>query len=822
MKLFRTVVFFLISLVVISGILIMMIFHYSFKFDSNLYDMASNNLESTYEAINQTFSYQLEAKDNDLQMINVYLNEESNQNTIKKYLKSILSKADIDNFYFVSNNLYYDIDAKLVENENSLSNYNLNQSFRFDGNSFYFILDVEPKKYNNIYYDKIAITYEEKNFLSNFSIKAYKKEYNSGLFLNDGRLLSTIENDFGDYTNIFTLLENFEFKKDNLNIKEEIALKEKGTYELKYNGTNYYLHFDKTRIEGVVLLGLVPCQTIDLSINKMQGDTIVLFGCFGGIVITIIIFICFIYYKKMLVNKNKELRIQNLLFQTISENMDDIFVLLDNKLHPTYVSPNSLRLIGVSPKDIMSNLDNMFECDDSNVTPLLHTAKELKVGQSCSVERRLKNKITGETYWCLDKLYHLKANGDDVYICILADRSKEKKNFDAIEAALDVAKQANQAKTSFLANMSHDLRTPMNAILGFSNLLLDMPVDAKVHDYALRINSSSKILMDLINDILDLTKIEAGKQTLNIASVSIDEIVKKVESIMRPLANKKNIIFNVYKKNIKHMFIEADSLKLIQVFTNVISNSIKYTNDGGLVTFVVNELPQFSKRVGKFEFIIEDNGIGMSDEFLNDIFLPFAREKDRVKNIQGTGLGMPIAKNIIDLFGGTINVSSKKGIGTKFIIKFDFGIGSYKENDECPQKIKQDNIALDGKRILVVEDNEINIILIKEILIKNGVNVDVALNGQEALNKIVEGNIYDCILMDVVMPVMNGYEATRKIRALGSNYAKRVPIIAMTANAFLTDIENAIKVGMNNHISKPIDFNKLLALLKNTIENAID
>lgn len=818
MKIFKTITFFLVSLIAVSSLLMITLFHYALKFNKNLFNMASNNLESTYDAVSQIFSRQIEEKNNDLKMINVYLNDEKDEVTIKKYLKSVITKSDIDDFYFVNDNDFYNIDCKAIFNEASFSSYGMDENFRFDGQTFYFILNVEEKNYHNIKYNKIAITYDEDNFLSNVSIKAYRQECNSGIFLNDGRLLSNLENDFWDYDNIFELLEQFEFKDNDISFAKDISSKKDGTYELRYNNKDYYLHFKKTIIDGVILIGLIPRQAMHLTVSKIQTDTIIMLSGFGGIILSCISLNAFLYYKKKLKIKDKELTTQNILFQTLSENMDDIFVLLDKKLKPVYVSPNSLRLIGVSPVEIKADINKMFECDASNVNPLINNAKNLKIGQSIEVERRLRNNATGETYWCLDKLYHLREKNDDIYICILSDRTKEKKNYEQIETALDVAKQANYAKTSFLANMSHDLRTPMNAILGFSNLLLECDDKTKAKEYASKINSSSKILMDIINDILDLSKIEAGKQTINISNIKIDDILKKIEMVIKPLANKKNITFNIYKKNIIHNDIETDRLKLVQVFTNVISNSVKYTNDGGLVTFLIKELPSESTRVGKYEFIIEDNGIDMSKDFLNDIFLPFAREKDKVKDIQGTGLGMPIAKNIIDLLGGTINVESEENKGTKFTIRFDFGI----VNDSVKvvgQDIAMDNdIDLGGKRILVVEDNEINIILITEILKKNNIIVDIACDGEEGFNKVRLNHNYDCILMDVVMPVMNGYEATRKIRNINSDYAKSVPIIAMTANAFLTDIEDAIKSGMNQHISKPIDFKKLFALLKKVIK----
>lgn len=225
MKMFKTIIFFFVSLVAVSSLLMITLFHYSSKFNRNLFNMASNNLESTYDAVSQIFSRQIEEKNNDLKMINLYLNDEKDEVTIKKYLKSVITKSDIDNFYFVNDNDFYNVDCKAIFNEASFSSYGMDENFRFDGQTFYFILNVEEKNYHNIKYNKIAITYDEDNFLSNVSIKAYRQECNSGIFLNDGRLLSNLENDFWDYDNIFELLDQFEFKHNDISFAKDINSK---------------------------------------------------------------------------------------------------------------------------------------------------------------------------------------------------------------------------------------------------------------------------------------------------------------------------------------------------------------------------------------------------------------------------------------------------------------------------------------------------------------------------------------------------------------------------------------------------------------------
>ena len=815
MKIWKSVILFFISFAIVTSFFVLSIIQYSRQLNKNIFAIASNNLESTYDAIEDLFSRYIKDKGNDLRTIDTYLQQEENEESIQQFLYNITQKESIDNFFFVNDSKYYDVDCNCFDIETKTSLYLLDDGFRYDGNNFYFLIDVEPKIYKDISYNRIAVIQNKDQFLSKLAIKAYKKECNSALIIEDGRILSTFEDDFWGVENVYMLFDKFEmdladsFKNDLKNVKSK-------TYELRYKDTFYYLHYKRTPIDGVYVIGLIPTSTMNLDIEGIRNVTAYSLSLFFGIVFFLILIFAFVYYRRKMGAKNKEIELRRILFDTISENLDDIFILLDKKCNPIYVSPNSFRLLGVAPSEIKNNINAMYDRDESNIRPLIYDASTLEIGKSRSVTRKLKNKLTGEIYWCLDSLYHLKKNNTEVYICILSDRSKEKQSYDHVEQALDLAIQANNAKTSFLANMSHDLRTPMNAILGFSNLLIEEKDQKRIEEYAIKINNSSKLLLELINDILDMSKIEAGKQTLNLSNVEIAALIRNVEIIIKPLAIKKNIKFEVYMDSIIHPFIKADKLKLVQVLTNILSNSIKYTQEFGKVEFRIKENSPVSSHIGKYEFTIKDNGIGMSKEFIDDIFVPFARENNKVKNIQGTGLGMPIAKNIVDLLGGTINVDSEEGKGSIFTIHLDFEFS--KEESIKDVHSKKREYDLSGKRILVVEDNEVNILLIKEILKKSKAQFDIATNGEEAVRMASNDVKYDCILMDVVMPIMNGYEVTRRIRASSNQYLKDIPIVAMTANAFLSDIENARKAGMNCHISKPIDFNRLLELLTDLLK----
>lgn len=529
---------------------------------------------------------------------------------------------------------------------------------------------------------------------------------------------------------------------------------------------------------------------------------------------------------------------------------------------------------------------------------------------------------------------------------------------DAAEQAFRIAEDANRAKSSFLSNMSHDIRTPMNAIVGFASLLSrDASNPDKVREYTKKITASSHHLLGLINDVLDINKIESGKTVLNLSDESIVDIIENIDSIIRPQMKAKGHMFEVYSKDIRHEDLVMDKLRLNQILLNLLSNAVKYTPDGGHVVFTVQELPQYAKQSARYRFIVKDNGYGMSPEYIKNIFSVFTREEDSVTNkIQGTGLGMAITKNLIDLMGGKIQVESEKGKGSTFTVDLNFHISERETDRDFWQKhgitriltvddeevicqnvqMAMENVgvsadyALDGQtaldmavlaereerpysvilidwkmpgidgvetarrirreisknipililssydwaeiedesedsgidaflpkpfflksfrqrvehvlnrglesepeleekaaqsvfcgmHILVAEDNEINSEILSELLSMAGASCDVYENGRlaaDAFERSASGK-YQLILMDVQMPVMNGYEATRTIRDTGHPEARTIPIIAMTANAFVEDIRDALESGMNAHVAKPVD----MAVLEQTVKAVLE
>lgn len=386
--------------------------------------------------------------------------------------------------------------------------------------------------------------------------------------------------------------------------------------------------------------------------------------------------------------------------------------------------------------------------------------------------------------------------------------------------ALRAAQAASNSKTTFLSNMSHDIRTPMNAILGFTTLLLkDADSPEKVREYTGKIAASGRHLLNLINDVLDVSKIESGKMILTIGEFTLDDLVSSVDTIIRPMAAAKNQNFQIQVTGIRHAYLMGDEMRLNQILINLLSNAVKYTQDGGSIWFRITGLGIRSSQFAHIRIEVEDNGYGMTPEYLGTIFEAFTRAENSTTNkVQGTGLGMAITKSIVELMGGTIDVSSKVGEGSLFRVELELRIpDGQAKSDTVPGADLSG--CLEGLKLLVAEDNEINAEILSELLDMEGVSCEIMENGQLAVERFISEKpyVYDAILMDVQMPVMNGYDATRAIRALDREDAKEIPIIAMTANAFAEDVKNALDAGMNAHVAKPID----MELLKRTLNESV-
>ena len=392
---------------------------------------------------------------------------------------------------------------------------------------------------------------------------------------------------------------------------------------------------------------------------------------------------------------------------------------------------------------------------------------------------------------------------------------KLKKAKNITTEALQTAENANKAKTDFLSNMSHDIRTPMNAIIGMTSLIRhDAGNKAKVIEYADKIDISSQHLLGIINDVLDMSKIEAGKTVFKYTDFSILDFITELNTIFHSQIDEKNQTLTIIKENIRHEWVNGDQVHLMQIFSNLVSNAVKYTQEGGKIQFLVEECETKSSVYAKYRFLVSDNGMGMSADFKDTIFDAFTRAESSMTNkIQGTGLGMAITKNLVEAMGGTIDVESELGQGSCFEVLIDLRIAEdrFVSSAEQAEKDEPAGNVLKGMRFLCAEDNELNAEILMELLKIEDAECTICENGKrvlEAFEQSAPGD-YDMILMDVQMPVMNGYEATKAIRRSSHELAKTIPIIAMTANAFSEDIQHSLGAGMNAHVSKPIEMKVL-------------
>ena len=390
---------------------------------------------------------------------------------------------------------------------------------------------------------------------------------------------------------------------------------------------------------------------------------------------------------------------------------------------------------------------------------------------------------------------------------------------DIAAEALQSAERASKAKTDFLANMSHDIRTPMNAIIGITTLMKnELHQPEKLAEHLGKLESSGKLLLGIINDILDMSRIESGKTTLNVEKMNLPQQISQLDSIIRQQAGQRRQTFTV-NTHLQHENVLADPNRLNQVLMNILSNAVKYTPTGGHIRFEVDELPR-NEHYARYRFVVQDDGIGMSEAYQKTLFDPFTREERSGTNkVQGTGLGMAITKNIVDLMGGSINVESTTGKGTRFEVVLEFPVDA--EADTVPKaqvlpEEEEETSPLSGMKFLCAEDNAINAEILEMLLEAKGASCTICSNGQEIVDAFasVKPGEYDMILMDVQMPVMDGLEATRRIRSGENPLGRIIPILAMTANAFLEDMQKSREAGMDEHLSKPVD----IAALEQTVK----
>ncbi|MDU5109459.1 MAG: ATP-binding protein [Clostridium sp.] len=511
---------------------------------------------------------------------------------------------------------------------------------------------------------------------------------------------------------------------------------------------------------------------------------------------------------------------REVLFNMLTENIDDVYLMYNLKNKKIeFVSSNVERKFGVEIEELLNDYNVLKGYMDNEVIDSirrLYKSPQIKMTEWKSEVKNRRNQKVG---WVNIRIYPVIQDGELTrYVINFADITEILNSQRDLKDALTSAENANNSKRNFLSRMSHEIRTPINAIIGMTDIASSNLGDHdRLRDCLKKIETSSKFLLRIINDILDMSKIESGKTKISFEAFTLKEFTSNIESIIKPQAKLKDIKFDIIFQGIKNNNIVGDQLRVNQILINILSNAVKFTSNGGEITLTIKEI----ERKGKLRicFIIKDNGIGMDEEELERIFRPFEQANmDTSIKHGGTGLGLSITKNLVELMNGSINVSSIKGEGSQFTVEIPFEVNKNNIDDNSYIEIESDrfrvedqnkevNYDFSGKRFLIVEDNELNLEIASEILKFKGANIETAENGQIAFEKFENSSpgYYDAILMDIRMPVLNGYEATKKIRRSGHLDSKEISIIAMTANAFSEDVSKAMECGMNAHIAKPID-----------------
>lgn len=624
------------------------------------------------------------------------------------------------------------------------------------------------------------------------------------------------KNDKENFSNILNVIEASDNKEEKIQeFSDNLAQGREGAMRFVFNGEETIFAFTPVKgTDGWYLITIVPNSIImknaDEILKSSQTFILILAGIF--VIVGIFIFVGQQSHKQ-LIEKEGDVKYREQLFDILANNTNDVFLMFSlDEYNVEYISPNVERVLGIPPEKIRENIRVLERPAADNEKGIGSDILEnLEINSFAIYEGARVHKGNGEVRWFMETIYKTEVNDSERFAVVLSDRTHERRSEQALKDALESAKLASESKSTFLSSMSHDIRTPMNAIVGFSALLQrDAESPEKVQEYARKITSSSQHLLGLINDVLDMSKIESGKATLNISEISLAKIVDELGTMMLPQAKAKGQEFKINVYDVFNEEVLGDQLRINQILINILSNAIKYTPSGGKIEMTVRQLPQYSKNYARFYFVIKDNGIGMSPEYLETIFQPFTRENTKkTASIQGTGLGMAITKNLVDLMGGTIKVESELDNGSTFMINLEMRI---KEQDIDPDFWKKHGVT----KLLVVDDDEEICVGIKNVMSDTGVNMEYALGGQAAVtmaeNAQAEDGGYDLVLVDWQMPDLDGIETARRIRKIVSS---RVPIMILTAYDISEIEEEGLKAGIDGFLQKPFFLSNFKMLVSN-------
>ena len=923
-----------------------------------IYQESTSHLEEVLHKSNNMLNQMVRKNLTYLHLYNRFLESTSDEAEIQAYIEKAQQDTGFASFYFLSYDGNYttvtgetgylglqtNLDEMLADGDDIV----MNSALPGKPQMLVFVCPETQGSYRGFAYDAIAISYYNDAVLRLLDNSAFQGNASNYVIYSDGRVVidNSVNRKKTIYNFIAMLRDHSDLTEEQiLDLSNAFAQGRSGNMKVKLGDTSYYLVYEGTAVQSWTMVGLVPVSIVNASLDKLWSYTIqIVVGIAFGLAVLVILLI--VRRNRATVRrKNTEILYRDELFRKLSLNVDDVFLMLDAKTSKTdYVSPNIGRLLGIPWKTVRQDVHALAELVPQNDPDRGKNFLEgLSRGEQREWDAAYLHQETRELRW-----FHIIAMGSEVegrtkYILVMSDRTADKQINQALSDAVAAAETANGAKSTFLSNMSHDIRTPMNAIIGFTTLALSNIDDKeRVKDYLAKTLASSNHLLSLINDVLDMSRIESGKIHLEEVEVNLSDVLHDLKTIVSGQIYAKQLELYMDATDVTDEDVYCDKTRLNQILLNLLSNAIKFTPAGGTVSVRVRQLAGKVHGCGQYEFRIKDNGIGMSEEFAQKIFEPFERERtSTVSRIQGTGLGMAITKNIVDMMGGTIEVQTAQGKGSEFIIclpmrtqaehrpvekiteleglkalvvdddfntcdsvtkmlvkvgmraewtlsgkeavlrarqsiemsdvyhayiidwrlpdmngievtrqirslhddtpiiiltAYDWsdieveakaaGVTAFcskpmfmsdlretlmsalgqKLTDASQELLPEEDADFKDRHILLVEDNELNREIAQEILREYGFRVDTAENGAVAVEKVrtAAPGSYDLVLMDVQMPVMDGYTATRQIRALEDPALAGIPILAMTANAFDEDRRNAMESGMNGFLSKPI------------------
>ena len=798
-----------------------------------IYEESTAHLTEIYHQANQTLYNKVSFNWSVMRMWAPYLERAQSDADVCAFLAQAKEEYQFTDFFFVSRDGSYitlDGERGYLDLGRMLSQLILEQQ-PIVANSvvpdkpeiMVFAVPTAKGSYQGFAYEAIAVTYNNRDLVDSLKISAFEGHGSTFAVLPDGRvMLDSSSADMRGVHNILAMLKNSAgFTAEQITaLQKAFAAGESGNLEFSIHGIDYYMVYGSASFQNWTILGIVPKSVVNANMNRLQYTTMAVMSGIVGMLAVAVLLLVVQNNRQKLRKKDQQLLAREELFSSLSRNVDDVFLMIDTGTGKVeYISPNVRRILGISPEAVQEDFHVLCSAGGYNCRSPLDDLMRMEPGTQQEWNREFIHQETGEPRYIHVTGFISDAQGAKKCIVDLSDRTGEHQTMLTVEAALEVAEKASKAKTDFLSNMSHDIRTPMNAIIGITTLMKnELHQPEKLAEHLDKLESSGQLLLGIINDILDMSRIESGKTTLNVEKMNLPQQVSQLDSIIRQQAGQRRQTFTV-ETHVQHENVLADPSRLNQVLMNILANAVKYTPTGGHIRLEVDELTH-TEHYAKYRFVVQDDGIGMSEEFQKHIFEPFERERtSTVSKVQGTGLGMAITRSIVDLMGGTIHVESASGKGTRFEVVLEFPIDAEADTAQKAQALPEEedtDSPLCGMKFLCAEDNAINAEILQMLLETRGASCTICPNGQELVDAFasVKPGDYDMILMDVQMPVMDGLEATRRIRNGENPLGRTIPILAMTANAFLEDMQRSREAGMDEHLSKPVD----IAALEQTVK----